>query len=183
MKNIISLSVLALFSLGLFAACGGSSGPSCDDVCNKMMECDPESQESDLTECLEQCAIFKDAFRDDVYSELGDCFMENSCAALDANESLCFDQAAALGDIEAVKGLIADMCVKIVDCDETDMMTQETCVSNMEDNAEEELPLLGMFKDSVLNCAADCVGNLDCADLNDDDAIGGCMENCGLIID
>ena len=48
---------------------------------------------------------------------------------------------------------------------------------------EAGVPLLGMFKDSVLNCAADCVGNLDCADLNDDDAIGGCMENCGLIID
>ena len=179
MKNIISLSVLALFSLGLFAACCGSSGPSCEDVCNKMVECD---QESDLTDCVEQCAIFKDAFRDDVYSELGDCYMEKTCAQLEDGE-ICFNAAAALGSEAAAMGLVDDMCAAYVDCDDTGLLTQEDCVDGMLENAGDALPMIGMFKDSVISCAGNCIGDLSCEELDDDNSMQDCMENCGLVID
>ena len=180
MKTILGMSLLAIFSLGLMVACGGSSGPSCEDVCNKMVECE---QEDNLTECLSQCALYKDAMRSDVYAELGDCFMENTCETLTAGGDMCFEQAMALGSTTAGAALVEDLCVKYVECDETETLTQEDCVSQMAAGGDDALAAIGMFKDSVLDCFVGCVNGLTCAEAMDDNSMDACSQECGLFID
>ncbi|MBW2700973.1 MAG: hypothetical protein JRF33_09155 [Deltaproteobacteria bacterium] len=183
MKTILGMSLLAIFSLGLMVACGGSSGPSCEDVCNKMVECE---QDDNVTECLNQCAIFKDALRSEVYAELGDCFMENTCETLNAEENgdMCFEQAMTLGSTTAGEALVDDLCVKYVECDETETLTQEDCVSQMTaGGGEDALAAIGMFKDSVLDCFVGCVNDLTCAETMDDNNMDACSQDCGLLLD
>ena len=179
MKTFISLSLLAFLSLGLTVACSsGSSGPTCDEVCAKMVECEIESNSA---ECLSMCAIFKDAWRDDVYAELGDCFMENTCEVLNQDEDLCFAQAEAKGSIAAAKALYEDLCAKWVECEDT--WTQEQCVQEMEDDHSDGYLAIGMFTDSVLNCMSDCVDGLTCAEALDGPSMGDCAEGCNFLID
>jgi len=182
MKTILGMSLLAIFCLRLIVACGGSSDPSCEDVCNKMIECE---KESNLTECLSECALFKDALRSDVYAELGDCFMENTCATLNADEDgdMCFRQAMTQGSTTAGAALVDDLCVKYVECDDSGTLTQEDCVSQFIAGQEGAIAQIGMFKDSVLDCFVDCINGLTCEEVEDDNSMEACSQNCGLLID
>ncbi len=182
MKTILGMSLLAIFSLSLIVACGGSSDPSCEDVCNKMIECE---KESNLTECLSECALFKDALRSDVYAELGDCFMENTCETLNADENgdMCYKQAMTLGSTTAGAALVDDLCVKYVECDDSGTLTQEDCVSQFIAGQEGAIAQIGMFKDSVLDCFVDCINGLTCEEVADDNNMDACSQDCGLFID
>lgn len=179
MKTIIGMSLLAFFSLSLIVACGGSSGPSCEDVCNKMVEC---NMESNLTECQTQCTLFKDALRDEVYAELGDCYMASTCDELIQGEDMCFDQAMLKGSATAATGLIQDMCDKFVECEEGWLM--EDCMSETGLLRQDSLDAIGMFKDSVVDCMGTCVAGLTCDEIlgEDDQAMDDCSESCNLMI-
>ena len=180
MKRFFILSLLALFSLGLAVACGGgSSGPSCEDVCTKVNECDSTE---DYSECLTMCDMLKDVMRDDVYETLGDCTMEQTCSFMEENGDYCFEAAMAEGSLPAARSLVERMCVAIAACDTTGNYTQQQCVDDMTGVGEGSDDLyysMSMFKDSVLDCVGKCVEDESCDDLANGSA-EDCMTNCGL---
>ncbi|MBW2700974.1 MAG: hypothetical protein JRF33_09160 [Deltaproteobacteria bacterium] len=167
---------------GLVVFSSDFSGPTCEDVCNKMVEC---GLDTDMTECLSGCAPFEDSLRPEVFTELGDCFMENTCETLNADEDgdMCFRQAMTQGSTTAGAALVDDLCVKYVECDDSGTLTQEDCVSQFTAEQEGAIAQIGMFKDSVLDCFVDCINGLTCAEAADDNSMDACSQDCGLFID
>ena len=180
MKIIISLSLTAILSLGLAVACSsGSSGPSCEDVCNKMVECDPLEN---YTECVGSCGDFEGVMRDGVYEALGDCFMENTCEFLEANDEYCFEAAMAKGSLPAALSLIEQICTKFVSCDTQGAYTQQQCIDDMTgagEGSDDMYYVMSMFSDSVLDCIGTCVEGTDCGALAENDP-EACFDECGL---
>ncbi len=178
MKTIVSLSLIALLSLSLAVACSsGSSGPSCEDVCNKMVECDPLEN---YTECVSSCDEFEDVMRDGAYEALGNCYMDNTCVFLEANGEYCLEAAIAQGSLPASLSLIEQICTKFVSCD-TGAYTQQQCIDDMT-GADEGIDMyhyMSMFSDSVLDCIGTCVDGADCGALADDGPMI-CFDECGL---
>ena len=177
MKKAILLASLSMLILGLAAACSsGDSGPSCEDVCSKMQECDTGEN---YTECLSTCDQFDDVMRSEVYETMGNCFMDQTCEFLQDDEEYCYEAAIAAGDLAASRSMVERMCDKIVSCVEG--YTQQDCVDDQTgagEGSDDMYYTLAMFKDSVLDCIGDCMEELSCAELEE----GGesCLSDCGL---
>ena len=181
MKKNISLSLLAFFSLSLNVACGeGSSVPSCEDLCNKWVECGED--ENKLPKCLSDCStFFENVLRDEVFAELANCTMELSCEASQEETNVCLSRAWAKGSTAAAMGMMEKVCTKDVECDDTNTITQESCVSEME-TRDDLLAAFGVFKDSVLDCFADCINDLTCVEAKNSTIVNNCQNTCGIWI-
>jgi len=175
------LFLMTLVSLTFFAACGeSSSGPSCAEVCDKMVECQIES---DLTECTSMCDAFRDAMRPAAYQALGDCYMEQTCAFLQENDDYCFGQAMNEGDLAAVDRLFDRMCAKIVPCVDNPEYTEQACIDELTgagEGSDDMYYSLSLLKASALDCLGDCVEATTCADLGDEEWFTTCSSSCGL---
>ena len=177
MKTILScLLMLSLASLGAFA-CSGNPGPSCTEVCVKMVSCQVETSQN---ECETMCEDMKPLMRSSVWSYLGDCYMETDCATLAANDDVCFAGAISAAPAGAADGLISDLCDKMVSCDQSGTLTKPDCVAEMSGSGGDSLEMIGMFKDSLLDCMGDCVGGVACEDV--EDSFSTCSLQCGLSI-
>ncbi len=180
MRTFACLSALALLSMTLFAACGDdSSGPTCGEVCAKMVEC---GEEQDVAECTSMCDDFSAVMRSSAYEALGDCYMENSCDFLDQNSDYCFGQAAAKGDIGPVEDLFERMCTKMVSCGDNPDYTVQDCLdefSGANGGSDDMYASMALFKASVLDCVGDCMEAADCAALFED-GMTDCFSSCGL---
>lgn len=174
-RVLMSGTLLAGMGLSLALVGCGSDGPSCSVVCAKVVECYPEDTEA---ECLDQCAAMRDVLRSSVYEELGNCMLDTSCAELEQNGDICMEQAATGLPTKPVDDMLEDMCQKMVECDASDEITVEQCVAEMQHEGGEAYAMMGMFKNSVLDCISSCFKKADCAEL--DDATEACMEQCGL---
>jgi hypothetical protein len=177
MKTILScLLMLSMTSLGSFA-CSGDSGPGCTTVCEKMVTCAIESSQA---ECESECNEIKPVMRSSVWSALGDCFMDNSCEVLSQSGDYCFGIAMSAIPAGAGAGVISDMCDRMVTCDDTGTLTKESCLADMQGAGDDSMEMLGMFTDSTLNCVGNCIGGVDCAEVQD--AFSICSPQCGLTI-
>ncbi|MBN2496973.1 MAG: hypothetical protein JXR96_20445 [Deltaproteobacteria bacterium] len=175
MRTLLLVCMLALIT-ALSAACGGG-GPSCQTVCNKMMTCDTRME---MSECLQICDLYKQYMRGNVYDALANCYMDHSCEELEANGEMCFEMAMAAGDPSAASDMIDRFCDKAVECG--GYQDRQACVDQVTEDGE-FLGMVGMFKDSVLDCFINCVTGKSCEELEEDEAIEACSENCGLFVD
>jgi hypothetical protein len=171
--KILMGSVLCIALIA--AGCGGSSGPSCADVCAKMTECDPEN---DAVECNDMCGQFKQVMRSTAYRALGDCYMDSSCATIIANEDICMAAAIAKVPAGAVDRFVNGLCTKMVECDGSGTLTQQACITDLQSSGSDMLEMIGIFSDSVLDCVVNCADQIDCAQL--EDGMDDCFPQCGL---
>ena len=181
MKRLCVGLGLATLILSLTVACSsGSSGPSCEDVCGKMQECDPEEN---YTECVATCDEFSGVMRDGVYEALGNCYMDQTCVFLAANEDYCFEAAMAEGSLPASRSLIERVCETVVPCVDDENYTQQDCVDDQtgasEGFSDDMYYTMSMFSDAVLDCIGDCVEETACVDLLEN-GVEDCMDDCGL---
>ena len=179
MKTIISLSLIALLSLSLAVACSsGSAGPSCEDICNKALECDSVTE---LTECLNECPRTIDMYRDEVWSALGNCLLESTCEELEANEDNCYEQALAKGSLPAALSTIERLCAKEISCDSQGTLTLQQCIDDStgaDGDPSFIYQFMSLLSDSVLDCIGTCVEGKDCTELASGDV--DCFAECGV---
>ena len=181
MKRLIVGLGFAALTLSLTVACSsGSSGPSCEDVCGKMQECDPEEN---YTECVATCDEFSGVMRYGVYEALGNCYMNETCVFLEDNADYCYEAAMAQGSLAASRSLVERMCETMAPCVPDGNYTQQDCVDDLtgasEESSDDMYYTMSMFTDAVLDCIGDCVEESSCADLMENGA-EDCMGDCGL---
>ncbi len=175
MKYLFLLAGLFGFSSGLYG-CGGSTGPSCSEVCNKMAECNPEQAQG----CETDCQKMKDLIRSSVFKALGECFLETDCETLNNNGDICMVDAVKEIPSGVVDDFIDSICTKIITCDET--LTKNQCISTMKDKGGDSVQMIGMYSDSTIDCVTSCFSDKSCTEIKDkdDDSMDACMTQCGL---
>jgi len=165
----------------LGAACGGGGSSddyrseiSCQDLCAKNLECDPET---DVAACTSSCEASKDVIRGLVLDAMASCVLDHPCNSpqLDA----CVERAMALAPSSYAESFIRSMCSKIMEC--AGGGTVDYCVNELEKQAGDSLAYFGIFKTSVLACLSDCYHGLSCDEIeNDEDALDRCQRECGI---
>ncbi len=169
MKVFLSISFISILFV---SACSSDNGPSCDEVCAKIQECNPD----DAGDCLDQCASVKNIMRESVYNSMGNCYLDMSCDALNADDNVCMVNAMSEIPDGVVDGFIGDLCDKMISCAATG--TKDECVSKMKEEGGDSIQMAGMFKDSILDCTSECFAAKDCSAL--DGAMEDCMKQCGM---
>lgn len=174
--SLIAVTVtLAATGLAL-AGCGDDGRPSCSEVCDKVVECDPGGSK---TECVEDCDDMKAVIRTSSFETLGNCMLDTSCSEILGNEDVCIEEALATAPAGAADGLVDAMCEKTVECDETGLITLEQCRAYMEGEEASLFDVLALFKDSVLDCVSDCFSGASCSEL--DTISDTCLVNCDAV--
>jgi len=178
MKKIM---LFAVFS-ALLCGCGGGdyiSEADCQALCDKNLECDPDTN---VTECVAECEEAKQLIRGAVFDAMTDCVLDLPCNS--EQGEACLEAAMAKAPSGASDGLIRTMCQKQIDCaGGTGEMTVSACVAAAKEQAGEYLEYLNAFKATVLSCLSSCVSKLSCTDLESDDFMTPCMEQCGIPTD
>jgi hypothetical protein len=175
MSKIIFFVLCLSFLLG----CGAGdyiSEADCQALCQKNLECDPETN---LAECEADCEQSKLLIRGAVFDAMAECILDLPCNSDQAEA--CLDGAMSKAPSGASDGLLRTMCQKQIDCaGGTVDMTVSACVSAAKAQAGEYLEYLNAFKSTVLSCLSSCVSKLSCTDLEDDNFMDPCMEQCGI---
>ena len=175
MKNIMFFAIC----LPILAGCGAGdyiSDVDCNALCQKNLECDSGT---DVTECVAECEEVKLLIRGAVFDGMTDCVLDLPCNS--EQDQACLDSAMSEAPSGASDGLIRTMCKKQIDCaGGTAEMTVSACVTATKAQAGEYLEYLNAFKSTLLSCLSSCVGKLSCTDLESDDFMDPCMEQCGI---
>jgi len=176
MRKLVFIAIC----LALVAGCGGSddyvSDADCEALCDKNLECNPDTN---VTECVTECEQLKQLIRGEVYDAMAACTLDLPCES--EQIGACLEDATDLAPEGASDGLMRAMCKKQLDCSgATGEMTVSECVDQAKVQAADYLQYFNAFKSSVLSCLSDCVSDLSCADLQQDDFMDPCMEECGI---
>jgi len=165
--------------LPVLAGCGAGdyiSDADCSALCQKNLECDSGT---DVTECTAECELLKELIRGAVYDAMTDCALDLPCNS--EQGEACLNDAISQAPSGASDGMIRTMCKKQIDCaGGTAEMTVSACVAAAKAEAGEYLEYLNAFKSTVLSCLSSCVGKLACTDLENDDFMDPCLEQCGI---
>lgn len=177
MKKIMLFAIC----LPVLSGCGGGdyiSDADCNALCQKELLCDDSTN---VTECVAACEEAKLLIRGAVFDAMTDCVLDLPCNS-DQGEA-CLNDAMSKAPSGASDGLIRTVCTKQIDCAGGSGVAGTTvnqCVSIAKAEAGEYLQYLNACKATVLSCISSCVSKLSCTDLEQDDFMDPCLEQCDI---
>lgn len=160
---------------------GVTTGASCAELCPAMAACDAETT---LEDCEASCDVQRNVFNANAWDAFTSCMMGDDCT----DSVTCLEQAVEATSPSAAEQFVVDVCEWAVSCVQDQTIKVDQCieaVTNLGAEAAAEggsnpWDYMRLVRSSTLSCVSGCFQGLGCDEMAFDQAVGSCLEQCGL---